>query len=52
MDLLHAANARGTTVVVATHDRSLLDRYRKRVILLEAGKVSADGEPPRRAVSA
>jgi cell division transport system ATP-binding protein len=52
MDLLHAANARGTTVVVATHDRSLLERYRKRVIALEAGQVSSDGEPQRRAVSA
>jgi cell division transport system ATP-binding protein len=52
MELLHAANARGTTVVVATHDRSLLERSRKRVIALEAGRVCSDGEPPRRAVPA
>src|SRR5512137_534707 len=32
MDLLEGANARGTTVVVATHDRALLARYKKRVI--------------------
>ena len=49
MDLLHAANARGTTVLVATHDRSLLERYRKRVIALDAGRVVADGELARRA---
>src|SRR5512136_1120842 len=35
MDLLEDANARGTAVVVATHDRSLLQRYKKRVIALE-----------------
>jgi cell division transport system ATP-binding protein len=52
MDLLHAANARGTTVLVATHDRSLLERYRKRVIALEDGRLASDGELPRRAVSA
>jgi cell division transport system ATP-binding protein len=51
MDLLHAANARGTTVVVATHDRSLLERYRKRIITLDGGRVASDREP-RRAVPA
>jgi cell division transport system ATP-binding protein len=48
MELLNAANARGTTVVVATHDRSLLDRYKKRVIVLEHGRVVADGAEIRR----
>jgi cell division transport system ATP-binding protein len=48
MDLLHAANARGTTVVVATHDRSLLTRYKKRVIALERGRVASDGAEVRR----
>jgi cell division transport system ATP-binding protein len=43
MELLHAANARGTAVVVATHDRSLLERYRKRVVALERGRVVSDG---------
>jgi cell division transport system ATP-binding protein len=51
MDLLQAANARGTTVVVATHDRSLLERYRKRVIALEDGRLASDGELPRRAIA-
>jgi cell division transport system ATP-binding protein len=49
MDLLYAANARGTTVVVATHDRSLLERYRKRVIVLERGRLLSDGDSIRRA---
>jgi cell division transport system ATP-binding protein len=52
MDLLQAANARGTTVLVATHDRSLLQRYRKRVIALEHGRVVSDGVELRRAVPA
>jgi cell division transport system ATP-binding protein len=51
MDLLHSAAARGTTVVIATHDRSLLERHRKRVIALEAGRVVSDGELPRRAIA-
>jgi cell division transport system ATP-binding protein len=49
MDLLGGANARGTTVVVATHDRALLARYKKRIIALEAGKVVSDGDSIRRA---
>ena len=49
MDLLYGANARGTTVVVATHDRSLLERYKKRVILLERGRLVSDGDSVRRA---
>ena len=43
LQLLEAANARGTTVVVATHDRALLSRHKKRVIALEGGRVAADG---------
>jgi cell division transport system ATP-binding protein len=52
MDLLHAASARGTTVLVATHDRTLLARYNKRVIALERGRVVADGAEVRRVVTA
>ena len=50
MELLHGANARGTTVVVATHDRSLLERYKRRVVVLEAGRLVSDGDSVRRAV--
>jgi cell division transport system ATP-binding protein len=49
MELLHGANARGTTVVVATHDRSLLERYKRRVVLLERGRLVSDGAQIRRA---
>jgi cell division transport system ATP-binding protein len=48
MDLLYGANARGTTVVVATHDRSLLERYKKRVVVLERGRLLSDGDSVRR----
>ncbi len=49
MDLLYGANARGTTVVVATHDRSILERYKKRVVALERGRLVSDGDSVRRA---
>jgi cell division transport system ATP-binding protein len=42
LQLLFDANARGTTVVVATHDRGLLSRYHRRTIRLERGRVVAD----------
>ncbi|MDQ3263235.1 MAG: cell division ATP-binding protein FtsE [Myxococcota bacterium] len=42
MDLLCDVNVRGTTVLVATHDTSLLSRYQKRTLRLEAGQVVAD----------
>ncbi|MEW5849893.1 MAG: cell division ATP-binding protein FtsE [Myxococcota bacterium] len=43
MNLLADINARGTTVVVATHDPALLERYRRRVIALENGRVVSAG---------
>jgi cell division transport system ATP-binding protein len=49
MELLTAANARGTTVVVATHDRSLLERYKRRVVTLDRGRLVSDGDAVRRA---
>ena len=49
MELLEAANARGTTVVVATHDRALLARHKKRVVALERGRLVSDGAQVRRA---
>ena len=42
LQLLFDANARGTTVIVATHDRTLLSRYHKRTIALGHGKVLSD----------
>ena len=48
MELLSSANARGTTVVVATHDRSILERYKRRVVTLERGRLVSDGAQVRR----
>ena len=39
MDLIAGAATRGTTVIVATHDMSLIERYGKRVVHLEAGRI-------------
>jgi cell division transport system ATP-binding protein len=37
MNLLREVNARGTTVLVATHDRDLIRRVGRRVIALDHG---------------
>ena len=42
MQLLYRINRTGTTVVVATHDREMVDRMRRRVIQLEQGRVIRD----------
>lgn len=44
MNILRAINIRGTTVLVATHDREIVDRLKKRVIHLERGRVTVDEE--------
>jgi cell division transport system ATP-binding protein len=47
MNLLCDVNARGTTVVVATHDASLISRYQKRTLRLEKGTLVADEQGAR-----
>jgi cell division transport system ATP-binding protein len=42
MQLLYRINRTGTTVVMATHDREMVDKMRKRVIALEDGQVIRD----------
>jgi cell division transport system ATP-binding protein len=42
MDLISSASTRGTTVIVATHDHSVIERYGKRTIHLEAGRIADD----------
>jgi cell division transport system ATP-binding protein len=42
MKLLDRINRTGTTVVMATHDRGIVDTMRKRVIELERGRVVRD----------
>lgn len=42
LELFKDANARGTTVVMATHDRHLIRRFPRRVLTLEAGRLLSD----------
>jgi len=42
MDLLASQSTRGTTVIVATHDVALLERYGKRTVHLDGGRVAKD----------
>jgi cell division transport system ATP-binding protein len=42
MKLLERINKTGTTVLVATHDRDMVDSMRRRVIALENGRVIRD----------
>lgn len=45
MELFKNANARGTTVLLATHDHSLQRRFPRRVITLDKGKLIGDQQP-------
>lgn len=42
MDLLERINRTGTTVLVATHDREMVDNMRRRVIALDNGQLTRD----------
>ena len=42
MQLLYRINLLGTTVLMATHDREMVDKMRRRVIALERGTVMRD----------
>ena len=42
MQLLYRINRSGTTVVMATHDREMVDKMRRRVIALEEGRIARD----------
>jgi cell division transport system ATP-binding protein len=42
MRLIERINAAGTTVVMATHDRGIVDRLQKRVIVLSEGNIISD----------
>src|SRR3989337_4016509 len=39
INLFNEISARGTTMVVATHDKSIIDRFNKRTIHLDNGKI-------------
>jgi cell division transport system ATP-binding protein len=42
MQLLYRINRSGTTVVMATHDREMVDKMRRRVIALDDGRIARD----------
>ena len=43
MTLLERINALGTTVVVVTHEKGLVNHFDKRVVMIEEGRVVGDG---------
>ncbi|MEA4965014.1 MAG: cell division ATP-binding protein FtsE [Oscillospiraceae bacterium] len=43
MLLLEQINALGTTVVIVTHERELVNRFTKRVVAINEGKIISDG---------
>ena len=43
MTLLQRINALGTTMVVVTHEKSLVNKFDRRVIMIDEGLVAADG---------
>ena len=44
MKVIEKINDMGTTIVMATHDREMVDKMKKRVILLDKGKIVKDYE--------
>ncbi|PNU20810.1 cell division ATP-binding protein FtsE [Geothermobacter hydrogeniphilus] len=45
MELFKGANARGTTVLLATHDRDIIRRFPRRVLTLDQGRLVRDLTP-------
>jgi len=46
LNIFKEANIRGTTVVVATHDRRLIEHGHRRMVLLEKGQIVEDTNVP------
>ena len=42
MQLLYRINRTGTTVLVATHDREMVDKMQRRVLALDQGRLVRD----------
>jgi len=47
MRLFREINAKGATVVVATHDRDLIQRMQRRTVVLDKGQIVDAGKPFR-----
>jgi cell division transport system ATP-binding protein len=45
MELFKGANARGSTILLATHDREMIRRFPRRVVTLEDGRLADDRTP-------
>lgn len=41
-DILEKINCQGTTILLATHDKELVDQMRKRVVTIKKGKIVSD----------
>jgi cell division transport system ATP-binding protein len=44
MGLLERINLSGTTIVMATHDRGIVDQMQKRVVEVSEGKIVRDAQ--------
>ena len=42
MDIFQRINAAGTTIVMATHDKTIVDQMQRRVIAIEGGRITRD----------
>lgn len=42
IELFKLINARGTTVIIATHNRQVIDQVKRRVVILNQGKIISD----------
>jgi cell division transport system ATP-binding protein len=46
-DILEKINCQGTVVILATHDKEIVDRMRKRVVTIKSGRIVADQQQGR-----
>ena len=44
MEIINKINEEGTTIIMATHDKDIVNKYKKRVITLEKGILVGDKE--------
>lgn len=47
LNILKESNIRGSTVVVASHDKRLIDNCHRRVVLLDKGRITEDSDVPK-----
>jgi cell division transport system ATP-binding protein len=46
-DILEKINCQGTVVILATHNKDLVDRMRKRVVVIKEGRIVSDQQQGR-----